>query len=104
MEILHKRGKDNVVVDAFSQKDEEVKAYAISIAIPYWLNEIWGEYSKDPDTCTLIRDPNRGPKFEWKNDILWYKGRIYLSSTSKFKTKVLKKSHDSQVVGHIGFF
>ena len=34
MEILHKRGKNNVVVDALSRKDEEVKAYAISIAVP----------------------------------------------------------------------
>ena len=40
MEILHKRGKDNVVVDALSQKDEEVKAYAISTAILDWLDEI----------------------------------------------------------------
>ena len=34
MEILHKRGKDNVVVDALSQKEEEVKAYAILVAVP----------------------------------------------------------------------
>ena len=40
MEILHKRGKDNVVVDALPQKDEEVKAYAISVAVTYWLDNI----------------------------------------------------------------
>ena len=40
MEILHKRGKDNVVVDALSRKDEEVKAYIISVAVPEWLDEI----------------------------------------------------------------
>ena len=34
MEILYKRGKDNVVVDALSRKDEETKAYAISVAVP----------------------------------------------------------------------
>ena len=89
MEILHKWGKDNVVVDDLSRKDE-VKAYAISVAVPDRLDEIRGEYAKDPDTCTLVNDPNRGPRFEWRNDILWYKGRIYLSPTSRFKTKVLK--------------
>ena len=40
MEILHKRGKGNVVVDALSQKDEEVKAYATLVAVPDWLDEI----------------------------------------------------------------
>ena len=50
MEILHKRGKDNVV-DGVSQKYEEVTDYAISVAVPDWLDEIRGEYAKDPDTC-----------------------------------------------------
>ena len=50
MEILHKQGKDNVVVDALSRKDE-VKAYAISVAVPDWLDKIRGKYAKDPDMC-----------------------------------------------------
>ena len=104
MEILHKKGKDNVIANTLSQKDEEVMAYAISVAVPYWLDKIWGEYSKDPNTCALINDPNQGPRFEWRNDILWYKGRICLSPTSRFKTKVLIDSHDSLAAGHVGFF
>ena len=79
MEILHKRGKDNLVADALSRKDE-VQTYAISIVIPEWLDEIRREYAKDH---------NRGPKFEWQNDILSYKGRIYLNPTSRFKMKVM---------------
>ena len=81
MEILHKWGRNTVVDDALSRKDEEVKAYAISFVVPDWLDEIWGEYAKDPDTYTLINDPNQGPRFEWRNDILWYKGRINLGLT-----------------------
>ena len=104
MEILHKRGKDNVVADALSWKDEEAKAYAISVAVLDWLDEIRREYAKHPDTCALITDSNQGRKFEWRNDILWYNGRIYLSPTSSFKTKVLKESHDSLAAKHVGFF
>ena len=100
----HKQGRDNVVVDALSWKDEDVKACAISVAVPDWLDKIRGEYAKDPDTCALINDPNRGSRFEWRNDILWYKVRIYLSPTSRFKTKVLIESHDSPTAGHVGFF
>ena len=102
MEILHKRGKDNLVIDALSRKDE-VQTYAISIVIPEWLDEIQREQAKDPNTCTLIEYPNRGSKFEWRNDILWYKGRIYLNPTSRFKTKVMIESHDSPTVGHVVF-
>ena len=64
MEILHKQGKDNVIADALSRKDEEVKAYAILVAIPDWLDEIREDYAKDPDTYALINDPNQGPIFE----------------------------------------
>ena len=62
MEILHKRGRDNIVDDALSRKNE-VQTYAISIIIPKWLDEIQREYAKYPNTCALIEDPNRGPKF-----------------------------------------
>ena len=40
MEILYKQGKDNVVVDALSQKYEDVKAYAISVIVLDWLEKI----------------------------------------------------------------
>jgi len=40
MDILHKKGKDNVVADALSRKDEEVQVYAVSMVIPEFLDEI----------------------------------------------------------------
>ena len=103
MEILHKRGKDNLVADSLSRKGE-VQTYAISIVIPEWLDEIRREYAKDPNTRALMEYQNRGSKFKWRKDILWYKGRIYLNPTSRFKTKVMIESHDSPAAGHVGFF
>jgi hypothetical protein len=70
MEILHKRGKDNIVADALSRKEEEAHVFAVSIVIPKWLNEIRTEYAKNPETCSIIDDLSQYPKFEWKNDIL----------------------------------
>ena len=78
METIHKKWKENVIADALSRKDEDITSYSISVAIPYWLDEIRSEYTKDPETRTIINNSNRDPKFDWKNDILWYKGRIYL--------------------------
>jgi c-di-GMP-binding flagellar brake protein YcgR len=40
MEVLHKRGKHNFTIDSLSRKDEETQVFAISIAIPEWLDEI----------------------------------------------------------------
>ena len=50
MEIIHKKGKENVVVDALSRKDEDITSYSILVTIPDWMDEIRSEYSKDPET------------------------------------------------------
>ena len=90
LEILHKRGKDNVVADALSKKDEEPALLAISVVVPAWLNEIRSEYAKDPEITAIINNLPNNSKFEWKNGILWYKGRIYLNTNSKFKLRYSK--------------
>ena len=104
MDILHKKGKDNVVVDSLSRKDEEVQVYAVSMVIPEFLDEIRTEYAKNAQVCSIIDNINQYSKFEWKNDLLWYKGQIYLSENYRFKTKVCKESHDFPTVGHVGFY
>jgi hypothetical protein len=50
MEILHKKGKENVFVDALSQKDVEVRSYATTVVILDWLDQIQVEYAKDPES------------------------------------------------------
>jgi len=47
--IIYKKGKQNVVVDALSRKDEDVEALlcAISIIQSYWINEARDEWKND---------------------------------------------------------
>jgi hypothetical protein len=104
MEIIHKKGKDKIAADALSRKDEEVKAYATTIVILDWLDEIRVEYAKDSESNSIINNLDQNPKFEWKNDILWYKNKIYLIPSSKFKMKVLRESHSSPTSRHVDFF
>ena len=40
MEIIHKKGKENVVTDVLSRKYEDITSYSISVAIPDCLDEI----------------------------------------------------------------
>ena len=91
MQILHKKGKDDIAIDALSRKDEESLSFAVSVVVPEWLNEIQSEYAENPETSAIINNPVQDTKYEWRNAVLWYKGRIYLSSNSKFKSKILKE-------------
>ena len=57
-EIIYKKGKQNVVVDALSRKDEDVEALfsAISIIQPDWINETRDEWKKDEEVWPLIQN------------------------------------------------
>ena len=76
-EIIYKKGKQNVVVDALSRKDEDVEAllYVISIIQPDWIAKAMDEWKNDEKIWTFIQklqnDPNASNTFRWKDDFLW---------------------------------
>lgn len=96
-EIIHKKGKQNVVADAVSIKDEGVKALlcAISIIQPDWITEARDELKNDEEVWTLIQklqqDHSTSDIFSWKDDSLWYKYRLYIYKNSKLKQNILLK-------------
>jgi hypothetical protein len=108
-EIVYKKGKQNVVADALSRKDEDVEAFlcAISIIQPDWIIEARDEWKNDEKVWTLIerlqQDSGASDTFTWKNDSLLYKDRLYLCKNSQLKQKVLLELHTSPVGGHSGF-
>jgi hypothetical protein len=108
-EIVYKKGKQNVVANALSRKDEDVEAFlcAISIIQPDWIIEARDEWKNDEKVWTLIerlqQDSGASDTFTWKNNSLWYKDRLYLCKNSQLKQKVLLELHTSPVGGHSGF-
>ena len=108
-EIIYKKWKQNIVVDALSRKDEDVEALlcAISIIQPQWITEARDEWKNDEEVWTLIQklqqDPSKSDTFNWKNDSLWYKDRLYLCKNSQLKQKILVELHTSPLGGHSKF-
>ena len=100
-EIIYKKGKQNVVVDALSRKDEDVEALlcAIYIIQPEWITKSRDEWKNDEYVWTHIQKLQRYPSisetFSWKNDSLWYKDRLYICNNSQLKQNILLEFHTS---------
>eukprot|EP00253_Pinus_taeda_P005403 PITA_05403 len=107
--LMGRHFKQNVVANALSRKDEDVEALlcAISIIQPDWINETREEWKNDEEVWALIQklqqDSSMFDTFNWQNDSLWYKDRLYLCKNSQLKQKILKELHTSRLGGHSGF-
>eukprot|EP01018_Ginkgo_biloba_P024723 Gb_03985 [translate_table: standard] len=104
-EIVYKKGKDNIVVDALSRKEEGFTLCHVTsgsfLAGRSKVRMATGPKHEAKD-IGLTRKKVLG-KFTWKSNTLFDKGRIYLSSHSKLKKKVLEASHSAPTVDHSGF-
>jgi hypothetical protein len=107
-EIIYKKGKDNVVDDALSQKyEDEGSLFSLSFIVPDWLKGFRQEWLHDPKSLHLIQQLQSNspvsPGYSWLNEGLRYKGRLYLSKNSKIKSTVLSELHATPIVGHSRF-
>jgi hypothetical protein len=83
-EIIYKKGKDNVVLDALSRKyEDEGSLFSLSFIVLDWLQAICQEWLHDPKSFHLIQQlQSNSPVFtgsSWLHDELRYKGHLYLS-------------------------
>jgi hypothetical protein len=74
-EIIYKKGKDNVVVDALSQKyEDEGSLFSLSFIVPDWLQAIRQEWLQDPKSSQLIQqlqsNAPASPGYSWLHEEL----------------------------------
>jgi hypothetical protein len=67
-----------------------------------WKDHLVMEYVKDQFACQLLDGQVQDDNFKIINDLIYYKGQIFLVPRSAFKAKVLQACHDSLIVGHQG--
>ena len=119
--VKYKHGKENVVADALSRKDENLLGASIepsastvgtlcmiSFPTPTWLADFKYSYAFDPTVQNIVQAIQFGqvaPKgFTLCNDLLVFKGRLYLGQfNGDLKTKVLQQVHDGPLGGHSGY-
>jgi hypothetical protein len=55
-DIIYKKGKDNVVVDALYKKyEDEGSLFSLSFIVPNWLQVVHQEWLHDPKSLHLIQ-------------------------------------------------
>jgi hypothetical protein len=107
-EIIYKKGKDNLVVDALSRKyEDEGSIFSLSFIVLDWLQVVRQEWLQDPKSSQLIQqlqsNAPTSPGYSWLHEELRYKGCLYLSKQSNLKSTVLSELHATPTAGHSGF-
>jgi hypothetical protein len=102
--IEYKKGKENIAVDALSQKYHTFAA--ISTATLAWTNDIEESYVNDPHYANLLEqllvNPQVVPDHTVHSGIVRFKGEICIGATTDLRNKILIALHSSPIGGHSG--
>jgi hypothetical protein len=104
--IEYKKGHENKAAYALSRRPHHTHMMAISFVVPLWINEVLDSYIDDTKCKELEEQlrisPSFVPNFTLHNDILRYKGKIYIGTSTDLRTKLLESFHNSALGGHLG--
>lgn len=107
-DVVYKAGVDNKAADALSRQYEDVVLNSI-VSFPIWQQgkQVQEEVAKAPFLSEIIaavrQDPNAKPGYDIVGEILFFKGRLVLSSKSDLIPTLLKEFHETPTGGIRGF-
>ncbi|XP_057837506.2 uncharacterized protein LOC131047721 [Cryptomeria japonica] len=100
-DISFVKGTQNVVVDALSRRPHLSSMAEVS---KDWRHLIVAKYAKDSWASGLIEESIHDDRYSIVNDLIIYKGRIFLTPGSNVKNMVMRTFHDTPMAGHPGYF
>jgi len=101
VDIRHKPGKDNVVPDALSRKQQLRVVYVGEMELQ---KEVCQASRRDAFAKEARQNIQNGTKshFHLQNGLLWYKQKRLYVPERKMRDTILKECHDGPLVGHGG--
>ena len=100
-DIKYFKGKHNVVIDSLSRRPHLSLLTDIS---EDWRHLILAEYAKDAWTIGFIDGTIQDNIYTLVNELIIYKGQIFLVPVSTVRRMVLKSFLDSPMAGHPSFY
>lgn len=106
-DIVYKPGAQNRVADSLSRVHEPLPEF-LAIIVPQWeiLKKLQECFQHDPQLQELLlkvqQEPNSHPHFQVLNGVLYFKGKLYIPTTSQLKETLLEEFHSSTLGGHSG--
>ena len=107
--IQYRAGKSNVVADALSRSGVSAPASLFIISVPHFvfLEDLRRELQANPEFTELrkkmIVEPHAYPDHSLAQDLILYRGRIWLPPNCSFIKILLSEFHQSLTGGHMGF-
>ncbi|CAJ2641599.1 unnamed protein product [Trifolium pratense] len=106
-EIIYKPGAQNRVADALSRVHEN-PSQCQTITIPHWdfIQQLRQSFLADDTLQELMKQVRESlsthPEFKIIQDLLFYRGKLFIPTNSSIKTMLLEEFHSSPIGGHSG--
>lgn len=107
--ICYRKGEENRSADALSRRQHgnSETLTAMSVCEPAWLEDIRNSYTSNPQAQRLLVKLQQGPdtkgRFSIKNNLLYFRDRIWLGGNPVMQESVMRAFHSSNIGGHSGF-
>ena len=106
-EIHYKPGLENKVADALSCRPNPAKFSSLSVPFVLDVQAVGSQIDEDPHLARvkrdLLADSDSWPKYNLRQERLFYKDRLVLPQNSPLISSILREFHMGLVGGHSGF-